>query len=221
MAELVLILTQSRGPWIGIAAGLAALFVLSPRRLWLLAPAVLAASVVLLAPSLQNRLSTLAVDKKDPSTAIRFTLWKGGAYVIKKNAVLGVGPGQLRGAILEYEKNPDYPPNPYGYENDLHNQYLQMWAERGLPGLAAFLWILIAAGIVSWKAFRRESASGPGPYPAGTFLALGAAVFAFPFLNVTERAFDDGEVALVFWLLLGLAGAFSRENASASGRESP
>jgi O-antigen ligase len=213
LAESVLLLTQSRGPWIGVAAGLAVIFALSPRRLWLAAPAVLAAGVILWAPNLQDRLSTLAVDQADPSTSIRFTLWKGGAYIIQKEPLLGVGPGQLRGAVLHYEKNADYPPNPYGFKNDLHNQYLQMWAERGVLGLAAFMWILAIAGFLSWRAWRSERAGTPGTFPSGTFLAVGAAVAAFPFLNLTERAFDDAEVALVFWILLGLVHVrHSREN---------
>src|SRR5579871_759509 len=73
--------------------------------------------------------------------------------IIKDHPWSGIGLGQLGVQIPRYQAKPwapgDYPSHPYTYTEHAHNEFLQFWAEGGLPGLvlfaavlAAFLWAL-------------------------------------------------------------------------------
>jgi O-antigen ligase len=211
-AGLVLLLTQSRGPWLGAAAGLALIAVLHRRRAWLLVPAAALGAVLVLHPGLRERAATIR-EKKDLSSMSRLALWRGGLYIAREEPVTGVGPRQLKRATEEMKKRPDFPPNPYGFESDTHNLYIQHLAERGVFGLAALLWLLGAATLAAWRAWK--NCAGRERDLALAVLAYFAAFWVF---NVTERAFDDAEVALVFWLLTAGVEKLRRGTAARAAR---
>lgn len=207
-AGVVLLLTQSRGPWLGAGAGLLVIALLHRRRLWLLGPALGLAAVLMLHPGLRERAATIR-EQKDLSSISRLALWRGGAYIARENMLTGVGPRQLKAATEAAKSRPDFPPNPYGFESDMHNLYLQHLAERGLIGLAALLWLLAVPLRSAWR-------RGIGEEQKDLSLALAAYFAAFWVFNLTERAFDDAEVALVFWLLAAGAETLRRNGTARS-----
>ncbi|HRY30615.1 MAG TPA: O-antigen ligase family protein, partial [Elusimicrobiota bacterium] len=214
---IVLLLTQSRGPWLGALLGLFLIAVFHPKRLWLTPPMLLLAAMMFLSPALSSRAATLTEKHTDQSTVTRVVLWQDGLYVAKRHWLSGAGPDQLRNATERYRTEKKFPPNPYGFESDMHNQYLQHLAERGVIGLAALLWLMGVPLWKSWAVYRRERKDLPGNTEgAAVSLALLACFSSFFVVNLTERAFDDAEVALVFWLMAALTASKTEEKIPAA-----
>jgi hypothetical protein len=79
-----------------------------------------------------------------------------------------------------------------------HNNFLQILAELGFVGFAAFAWLLLAVGHRIWRA-RTEGGLSP---PA---LGAAAGLIAFLLTCLVGHPLLIPEVAYAFWLVLGLA----------------
>jgi O-antigen ligase len=194
-----LLLSQSRGPWLAAGVGLAVLC-FHPRRRRLLLPLALAGASILFLPSLRDRGTAIVGAANDESTSHRLVLWNNAWQVAKRRPWFGAGPGCLKAAVERTRGEPGFLPNPRGRDGDAHNQYLHHLAERGVPGLAA---LLILLGLPLIRAFRGR-ASREGSFPGWVRWGLLASFAAYPIANLTERAFDDAEPALVFWVMASL-----------------
>jgi O-antigen ligase len=76
-------------------------------------------------------------------------MWRVGWRMIQTHPFLGVGPNNIPETYTLY-----LPPgvNPIvGYREHLHNDYLQLGAERGVPCLLAWLWFM---GALGWHTLR-------------------------------------------------------------------
>jgi hypothetical protein len=85
----------------------------------------------------------------------------------------------------------------------LHSTPLQLAFERGLPALLFWLWIMW----IFWRtASRGEKSLRDSSDTSRYGLLLGAtgAVAGFFASSLVNYNFGDGEVALVFWWLLGI-----------------
>lgn len=196
---IVLLINKSRGPLTGVAALILALAWLHPRRARLLWPVLLLGGALLLFPSLHRRVTAPEPGGLDQSSGHRLILWNNAWEVVKRRPVLGVGPRNLEMAVKRYRHEGGFLPNPRGMDGDAHNQYLHFLAERGVPGLAAFLWLLYTILIYARGIWREKG----GVVPLGIL----AAWVGFTVFNLTERAFDDAEVALTFWILTASLGS--------------
>jgi hypothetical protein len=139
-----LVLNFTRGVWLGCMA--ATLYVLArwkPHTLW--AVPVLLVVVILAGPSLIRRRVWLAFHpKEDPALAIRLEMWQTGLRMVREHPWVGVGPDNIPWVYMKY-----LPPGTtplYGYHDHLHDNVLQIAAERGLPCLIAWLWFMLALG---------------------------------------------------------------------------
>ncbi len=79
-----------------------------------------------------------------------------------------------------------------GYHNHFHDDYLQIGAERGLPCLAAWVWLMAALGWSMWK-FRRRLASQRWVADAAL-----AALMAFLVEGIFEFNFGTSPVFMAF-----------------------
>jgi O-antigen ligase len=117
--------------------------------------------------------------KKDSADG-RLLMWKMAVRVMLENPATGVGPGYYRGAYGDVQA--EYFESGRGSETEVNvagspeygfNEYLQIGAETGVPGLVLFV-VLVAAAL--WRLFRARS-----PFTFG-LLALGVfAFFSYPF----------------------------------------
>ncbi|HZP00002.1 MAG TPA: O-antigen ligase family protein [Terriglobia bacterium] len=148
-----LILSFTRGVWLGCLVALVYLVARSrPRWLWALPVLILVS--YLAAPSLLRQRVHLALHPSaDPALSIRLEMWQAGLRMIRKHPWLGVGPNNIEQEYVLYLA-PGRSPEP-GFHSHLHNDYLQIAAERGLPCLAALLWLLGALGWHIWKICQR------------------------------------------------------------------
>jgi putative inorganic carbon (hco3(-)) transporter len=149
LGSAALIGTLSRGGWIATGLSLAIVFVALWRRgrpslvLWL--AGLIVATSLIFHDSIAARLTG---DDSD-AAYVRLPLMTTAFRIIADNPVLGVGANNYTAAL------PDYASTHHSdFLYTVHNQYLLVWAETGLVGLAAFMWFLIATirrGFEGWK----------------------------------------------------------------------
>ena len=79
----------------------------------------------------------------------RATICKFTWMMIEDKPILGSGIGTYKYNTLKYqadffEQGDNRSIYHYGFADKTHNEYLQLWAELGIVGLAIFLWLVIA-----------------------------------------------------------------------------
>jgi O-antigen ligase len=95
------------------------------------------------------------------------------------------------------------PPSAPRYEvPHLHNSFLQLAAERGLPELAAYLALLAVAAVVAWRRYQREGGDA-GPR-ADLYIGILLALLAFNLAGLFENNWGDTEVQRPALLLLAI-----------------
>jgi O-antigen ligase len=174
-ASLAVILSWSRGAWLGFLAGAAVLALFSTRRL-MLGFMLMGAALVLLgggllagvsvgfgpALAVADRLGgfreefTLGdvrgVDINDANYSVleRLAHWQAAAGMARDDLWTGVGFGNYGAAYVDYDLINF--PDALGHA---HNYYLNLLAEVGLPGLLAYgLFWLLLIGQSIWLAQR-------------------------------------------------------------------
>ncbi|KRT71331.1 MAG: O-Antigen polymerase family [Candidatus Rokubacteria bacterium CSP1-6] len=193
-----LVATFTRGAWFGFLAAATGLS-LALRRYWALAAiggAVLAASVLfLLSDGVPGRLHKL----EDPATIReRLYMWESGWAMFRDRPLTGVGPGQVKIVFPRYAR----PEAVRKTTSHVHNTPLQILAERGVLGLAAWVWIWVAFFARAGRLLGRL-----GPHQgrerglvAGSLVAIGGFLVA----GLSEFNFGDSEVVMVAYALMAL-----------------
>jgi O-antigen ligase len=152
-----ILLNFTRGAWLGCFV--AALYLVArwkPKLLWVV-PALVVAVLLASPRMVRERAGSVLHPSEDASISIRFEMWRVGLKMIQKHPWVGVGPNNIDEDYVEYLP-PGKSPAP-GYHAHLHNDYIQFAATRGLPCLAAWLWMMAALVWHSLK-IRKKSAAG-------------------------------------------------------------
>jgi O-antigen ligase len=188
MTHLALLLTYTRSAWLGWIVAVAILLILKwPRALaWAVPVAILTISLAPL-PFFSRVISSF--DTKQSSNLDRIRMAEAGVEIIKDYPLLGVGPANVKEAYPLYRKH-DAPRFRIPH---LHNNIIQLWAERGVLALVAYLFIQFL--------FLRECAHGWGRSSARFAEAGVAFTVAMAVAGLFEFNFGDTEV---FWMLLDL-----------------
>jgi O-antigen ligase len=191
-------LTSTRSAWVGVCAAAALLFSLKDFRLFTVLPVVAAIFFALAPTSITHRFVSI-FDSKDPTKLDRFAMLHEGERMIAAHPLTGVGPNMVERLYAEY-RGPDAVNqiNPH-----LHNDPLQIAAERGLPALAIWLWFIVAMSRDLWKRF----ASGRQRFLAAAALA---SVVALLTAGLFEYNFGDSEVLMLFLIVVTLPAAADR-----------
>jgi putative inorganic carbon (hco3(-)) transporter len=183
-------LTLVRGAWLGFVVGAGLILALVRRRLLAVAVLVTLVITVLAMPAVHRRLETIG-DPTDDTTRDRLAMLLGGLRLVREHPVIGVGPGQVKRLYPAYA-----PPEALRrHTSHLHNTPLQIATERGLVGLALWLWIFAAFFVRTGRILRRV----PATATADRALVVGAlaAVATFLVSGLFEYNFGDTEVLLV------------------------
>jgi len=186
---LALLLSLTRNAWIGMAFGAIALAFIRDKRLLLLVPVLLAVAALMLPRDVERRLGSFLTP--DTSGVDRVYMLQAGVGMVANHPWLGVGPNMVAEVYPIYvARGAPHRDNPH-----LHNNLMQIAAERGLPTLVAWLWFLGVALVGSARAFRRAVKD-----PRARALAAGSlGVLLAGFLaGLFEYNFGDSEFQMMF-----------------------
>lgn len=195
-----IVLGYTRNTWLGAACG--ALYLLWFWRRWVIALVPIALLAVLLAgpASIRTRVTSAFQPQGDiDSNQHRVVCWRTGFEMIRAHPLLGLGPEGVKQHFDDYVPRDVPRPLPEGWYGHLHNIYLQLAAERGIPTALALFWMLGKMLFDFLRASRRADA-GMRWYLHGAIAALIAILVAGMF----EVNLGDTEVLT---LLLTIAGA--------------
>lgn len=191
---VALLLSFTRNAWVGLVVGGLVLAAVWRRRLLLVYPLV-ALAVWLLFPRAVLDRAVSIFDLRQHANYDRLCMAVAGSKMIQDHPWTGVGPGMVKATYPLYRVDDA----PTWSVPHLHNNPLQIAVERGLPALAAYLWLLAGFAIAAWQALPVLSGRGRSLVAAGLVGLAGISA-----AGLFEYNFWDAEI---FYLTLPLLGA--------------
>jgi putative inorganic carbon (HCO3(-)) transporter len=197
LINVAVVTSLTRSAWIGLIGALLAL-VWVRRRHWLLAvPAAIVVFIVLApVPVVARVLST--ANLSDESTYDRLCMLEAGLKMTAEHPFAGIGPEMAERRYPIYR----HPTSSRLNAPHLHNSYLQLAAERGLPALAAYLALVGISLGAAWRAYRAEGRAAGSR--VDLYLGGGAALLSFSIAGLFENNWGDTEVQRMALFLLAL-----------------
>jgi len=188
LSALTLLLTFTRSVWMGwLIAALAVMLVTRARALFYALPALIIFITFLPLPLFGRLISTF--DTRQSSNFDRIRMVEAGVEMIRDFPLLGVGPANVKEFYSLYRKQDA----PRARPPHLHNNIVQLWAERGILGLAAYILLLalfLRECVRAWNGPKRVWAQ------VGVAVTVSLAV-----AGLFEFNFGDTEV---FYMMLNL-----------------
>ena len=198
---LAIVLTMSRGGWLGFAFSALVFILLVDKRFLLSIIPITIGGVYLLPQTYLNRILSIG-NFQDSSNAYRLKMWEITMDIIRDYPLAGVGFGHLpfKQTFETYIRTmPTY---------HAHNTFLEIAAELGIPGLIAFLFLIF----VIFKYGIKELITRENTYisimAAGVLSGL-AGVLAH---GGVENVLYLTRIIFSFWVLIGLLLVLLRIN---------
>jgi hypothetical protein len=217
---LALVLSSSRGAWIGFTLTMALMLAVAWRRRWLAGtgPLVLGGMAVALAIVFHEEILLRAAEFNNRAARSRLPLMELAFRMIRDAPLTGVGANNFAASLDGY-LTVDYSRE---WISTVHNKYLLVWAETGLAALVAFLWVLLSAIRAGWRQVTAgDSLLSP--------LALGlSAGLIGNMIHMTVDLFHGRPQVQLLWLVIGVilailrvvqreAGSIERAKAATAG----
>ena len=204
LVVLALVFSTARGAWIAALALAAALALVARyRRARLVLPACAVAAGLAFAVTPALRVEAAHMFSTGDANAGRVGIYRANLDIVHERPILGLGFGRYQWAAPPY-----YAAYPAAdRRSHAHNNFLQMAAEAGLAGLAAF-------GLVYATVLRRGAeAIARAPDPARWAAAAGAWAGVIGFLvgGLTQYTFGDAEVAIAMWVALAILARLAED----------
>jgi O-antigen ligase len=197
-----LVLSRTRNAWLGVLAGLVLVALLrAPRLLWLV-PAAIGTVLILRPAPVIDRLTLTDASSRD-----RYYMWQAGIDMVRDKPVFGQGPGMILTVYPQYR----WPEAPNPLAPHLHDNALQIAAERGVPCVVWWIWLMAAAMGDAYRETRRDGVAGT--WGAAAALALLVAVMV---AGLFEYNFGDSEILMFTLLVAALPYALRRHRALAT-----
>jgi putative inorganic carbon (HCO3(-)) transporter len=202
LTTLTLILTQSRGGWLGLVVGLALMGARVDRRVrigvLLLSAALLAivgirgpawVGTVLFGPATSEVLGTLHWE-------FRVKVWRVALWGIRDFPFTGMGLGTFRRVARVL-----YPLDiPLTYDiAHAHNGFLQAGVDLGIPGLVAYTSIWLSAAWLVISSLRRARG-----WLRALTLGLGGSLASYFVYNLLDTVALGAKPGPAWWMMLGL-----------------
>lgn len=195
-----MLLTMSRGAWLGLLfAGFVFVLFLQPRIL-LLAPLLLVALYFVMPDSVITRFTSIG-NLEDQSTSYRVYIWMGTLAMLKDYWLCGIGPGDAAFNLV-------YP--RYSYSGitapHSHNLFLQIMCDAGVIALVIFVLLLFHFFRDVCSAFCRERDA----FSRFHQTAVAAGMAGFLVQAMTDYSFYNYRVMFLFWVFIALGGLLAR-----------
>ncbi len=205
---LCMILTFSRGAWLGLLFAGAVFFILLNPRLVLLIPPALALLWMILPETVTARFASIG-NLADASTAYRVHIWMGTVAMLKDYWLCGIGPG-AEAFNMVY---PAYSLNGIDAPHS-HNLFLQITCDAGVAALAVFVILIFVYFRMMCVALSREK-DWTNRLHQVAFIG-GAAGFLVQ--AMTDYSFYNYRVLFLFWVFLALGALCARRGELDEGR---
>jgi len=185
---IILFLTQSMGSWIAL---LVAFWIIGlarnwPKK-WLIVATLMLALFISWPAGGEDGSSYQNWVKKKWET--RKPLLLTGLAVARERPLTGIGMNQLRKlTVIKYE------------QSTAHNHFIHTAAELGIPGLVAYLALLVGAGFMCVEVWRK----GRDEFMRMSVLGLGAGQVAHFIFGMGDSIPLGAKVGFVFWVSLAL-----------------
>jgi probable O-glycosylation ligase (exosortase A-associated) len=150
-----IVLTQSRGGFIGMGAMLIVLWLRSRRKVMfaILGIFILGLAWPLTPHSFRDRMLSIRTSATDDNAAIsRVDAWKAGGNMMK-HRIFGVGAGNFGEGFVLY-RPPDAVDVP-GMRRVAHNMFIQVGGETGFAGFAIFI-LMIGSSLTSLNRTKKN-----------------------------------------------------------------
>lgn len=217
-----LIVTFSRGGWIGLLVAIFTVLVLLVYYLsiqlppfwqtWSLPILVGSVSLVLVVAVLfvepvRDRFVSIFAGRGDSSNNFRINVWAAVIEMIKDRPIFGIGPGNTAfNQIYPLYQRPRY--------NALsaYSFVLEVAVETGFIGLACFAWLLLVTLNVALVQLRRLQKLGSRE----TFWLIGAIASMFGMLahNTFDTVLYRPEVNTLWWLMVAIIASYYTTSAT-------
>ena len=196
---LCLVLTQSRGCWLGFMATAAIFITFWEGRLWGLVPLALCALPFILPQTIIDRLLSIG-DMGDSSTSYRVFIWMGAMGILRNYLIGGIGMGE--GAFAQV-----YPLFSYNaiVAPHSHNTFLQLLVEGGIPALATFIAVLVLVLKSGHKAYKRDKKKS---LDSLMILGICAGIIGFLVQSMFDYTFYNYRVMAIFFMVLAIVVCF-------------
>lgn len=197
---LCLLLTYSRGCYLGILFAVALFLVLLDRRFILLGIVGIALLPMVMPASIMERFLSIG-NLTDTSSSYRLLIYLGTLGMLKDYWFSGIGPGMEA-------FNQVYPAYAYHAVSapHSHNLFLQLTSDTGIFGTGVFCLIIFSFYRTCFTALRGEK-----DFETRVFIITGiSAVSGFMVQSMTDYTFYNYRVMLLFWAVLALGLLFTR-----------
>lgn len=213
-----LVLTFSRGGWIGFVLASFCLLMLLvhwfsiylPRfwRTWALpivlggSAAIVALAVIAVDP-LRDRVLSMFSGREDSSNNFRINVWMAVIEMIKDRPILGIGPGNdaFNRVYPQYQATGFTALSAYSI-------FLEVAVETGIIGLSCFIWILLTVFTQGWTQLQRlrQLAHRDGFW----LMAALATMVGMLAHGAVDTVWYRPQVSTLWWLMLALVTSFYR-----------
>jgi len=191
-----LVMTYSRGAWIGFIAAMA-LYTLITRNKWLAGIGIVGlVAAPFAAPDVVSRL-TLAFTPEywaKASEGGRVEFWARALKIFAKYPIFGTGIGTVGDSVATRHGVPG--------ATWIDNQYFKLLAEIGIVGTLAYVTMVFAPVVKGFKAVF--GAKQRDTYLYALNAGITAALFGMLVENVTAAILEDLNVITHFWVMIAL-----------------
>ncbi|MFN0277990.1 MAG: O-antigen ligase family protein [Pyrinomonadaceae bacterium] len=199
---LALFLTITRASWLSFLISASVMVMLGASRRTILICAALAIPVIIAGLFfLQQKRQVGFFDNKDDSTSWRLTVWREGVNLLTTNPrhlAVGIGMDSIKNHYREWRLFDDGR-LPVGH---MHSTPLQIALERGILTLIAWIaWMFIYLRML-WRKLRFDDLDWP---ERGILLGAFGGTVGFLTSGLVHYNWGDSEVAMIFYLIMGLS----------------
>lgn len=212
----MLVLTQSRGAWLGCAAGIYLLCLLKEKHfLWLLLPLSVGLLLFFFVRADGKLLEMLSLldTSQEATLPGRVEIWSKALIILRDFPLTGIGLGAFGEAYRQYYASIVLP-SASDVVFHAHNTLLSVAVEVGLPGVLIYSTVLGGFGAMSWKALKHKRTMNRA-------LALGLAcgIVAFLVFGLFDAFTLGRNLEIIFWVFLGCASALYVHDRTLSSSE--
>lgn len=197
LSFLCLILTFSRGAWLGLAASVVIFSLLKAPVILILIIAAAAVAPAFLPSVVYERIASIG-SLEDSSNLYRLTIWTAALRMFKDYWLTGVGLGSTAFALV--------------YRNYMiagasavhaHNLYLQISLEMGIIGVFALIWM-------AFRGFSQALSSIERPWKMSYVLAgIATGLLGHLFHGLFDYVWYSPRIVMAFWMLSGMMSAMT------------